>query len=246
MTPARLLALLCLLTASIAATTAAAQERELEPAEREEARALFAAGAAAVDGGRWADAIRSFERAYELTGAPSALYNLGLAFRALGRHRESRDAFDRLLRDHDLEGSARADAQHLRDEEAARVAVLELVGLAEDARHAIRLDGRDVIDSGQRPVRVEADAGPHTLVTELTGFRPFVWEGTLSDGEHLRVSVLLSPDAGPIVAAGDDTAVHWVIALAVGAAVIAGGAVGGYYAWDAAQVRPLYDQRVEP
>ena len=34
--------------------------------ETEEARALFVAGSAAVEGGRWSDAVDSFERAYAL------------------------------------------------------------------------------------------------------------------------------------------------------------------------------------
>ena len=67
-------ATLCLLLASSASAQTSAPDRE-------EARALFAAGQAAVDGGRWTDALDAFHRAYELTHAPSA--KLANAFRAM-------------------------------------------------------------------------------------------------------------------------------------------------------------------
>ncbi|WP_053238430.1 tetratricopeptide repeat protein [Sandaracinus amylolyticus] len=239
---ASLLFVVALLAPSLTRAQAA---RELSPAEVEEARALFVAGSAAVESGRWADAVSSFERAYEITGAPSALYNLGLALRALGRHRDARDAFDRLLTAHTLDDAElRREVEQMRTEEAARVAVLELVGLDADARHAIRFDGRDVADDGARPLDVETDAGAHTLIAEREGFRPFVWEGELADGERRAVRALFEPVA--TASASDDTALHVVLVVSAIAAVAAGGAILGYVLYEDAQVRPLYDQRVEP
>ena len=226
---------------------AAAQttQRELTAAEREEARALFVAGSAAVESGRWADAVSSFERAYVLTGAPSALYNLALALRALGRHREARDAFDRLLREHTIDDPAlRAEAEQMRADEAVRVAVLELVGLEDGVEHSVRLDGREIEDRGQRPLEVESDAGTHTLVAEREGHRPFVWEGSLADGARRSVRVLFQPLT--TASAGDDTAVHVVIVVAVVAALAPGGAVLAWALHEEAQVQPLYPQQVEP
>lgn len=221
------------------------RERELDPAEREEARALFRAGSAAVEGGRWADAVSSFERAYELTGARSALYNLAMALRALGRHRDARDAFARLLRDHEIEDAElRRTAEQMRDEESARVAVLELVGLDETARHAIRFDGREVPDSGQRPVEIETDAGRHSLLADREGFSQFVWEGALGDGQRLSVRALFQPLA--TTARGDDTALHVVLVVAAIAAVGAGAGVVGWYLQEQAQVQPRFPMRVEP
>ncbi len=225
---------------------AEAQRRELTPTEIEEARALFVAGSAAIENGRWSDAVSSFERAYAITGAPSALFNRAFALRALGRHREARDDFARLLTEHDLEASMRTDAERYLAEERARVAVLELAGLAE-VPHALRLDGRDLADAGDRPLRLDLDAGEHSLTAEREGYEPFRWEGTLADGERRRLDVVLQPLALTLEAPrGDDTAVHVVIVVAVIAALAAGGAVLGWTLQESAQVQPLYDRRVMP
>lgn len=221
----------------LGAAAARAQPRELSDAEREEARALFVAGSAAVESGRWADAVGSFERAYQLTRAPSALYNLAVALRALGRHREARDAFARLLGEHELDDSMRARATTMRQEEAARVAVLELVGLDDRPGTTLRFDGRDVPDPGERPVRIETDAGSHTLIAERAGFERFVWQGTLGDGAHETVRIALRPS-------GDDTAVHVVLVVTAVVALAAGGAVLGWVLHEDAQVAPRYPQRV--
>ena len=227
---------------------AEAQRDGLTPSEIEEARALFVAGSAAIENGRWSDAISSFERAYAITNAPSALFNRAFSLRALGRHREARDDFARLLEDHELEASMRTDAERYLREERARVAVLELAGLA-DVPHALRLDGRDVADSGDRPLTLDTDAGEHSITAEREGYESFRWEGTLSDGERRRLDVVLQPLAlalSPETPQGDDTAVHVVIVIAVLAALAAGGAVLGWYLQDQAQVQPLYMRQVMP
>jgi hypothetical protein len=126
-------------------------------------------------------------------------------------------------------------------EERARVAVLSLAGLDGAIRHALHFDGRDVPDTGERPLQVETDAGTHTLVAEREGMERFVWEGSLTDGQHLGVEVLFQPIP---TGRSDDTAVHWVIAIATTAAVIAGGVVLGYFLWEGAQVQPGYALRV--
>jgi len=45
--------------------------------EDSEARGLFLAGEAAFEGGRFEEALEHFERAYELSGRPELLYNIG-------------------------------------------------------------------------------------------------------------------------------------------------------------------------
>ena len=135
----RLLASLVLAALLVLSSTASAQT---SATDREEARALFAAGQAAVDGGRWTDALDSFRRAYELTQAPSALFNAAFALRALGRYREAEVAFEELLA---LEGTRRAmrtEATGYLTEVRGRIAHLALEGLPEDAITTVRLDGR--------------------------------------------------------------------------------------------------------
>jgi hypothetical protein len=228
--------LVCLLSLSVGA--ASAQRARPSEADVAEARALFIAGSAAVDSQRWADAVESFRRAYVLVHAPSALYNVAYALRALGRHRESRDAFERLLTEHDnLPEELREESRTYLEEERGRVAVLMLMGLDPDTTYTVRLDGTARHDDGRRPLLAEADPGSHTLTIRAPGVdQPFIWEGEVAEGAHTRVPVrfVLSSGAGEGEAesAGGGvlrSPIFWTIVgvLVVGGAVTAGVLLSG-------------------
>lgn len=68
---------LCLGQATVLGSTAQAQEPSAESHLDEEARAIFQAGRIAYDQGRFQAALEHFERAYELSGRPELLYNIG-------------------------------------------------------------------------------------------------------------------------------------------------------------------------
>lgn len=232
--PTHLFVVLLLLAPSVT------RAQDCNPSEGEvaEARALFIAASAAVDGGRWADAIDSFERAYSLSCAPSALYNLAMALRALGRHREARDGFDRLMRLHpDLGGELRQSSVQYRAEEAARVAVIELLGV-EGLSPQLVFDGSEITDSGARPVIIETDSGNHSLVARIPERQPFVWDGSLSDGQRQAITVIFEE---PREVSGFDP-VPLIVTIA---AVLVAGAAAGVTAFlvDDAQLRPLNADR---
>lgn len=239
-----------------ATSVASAQRGGSSGAELDEARARFMAGQAAVESGRWADAVEDFSRAYQLSEVGAALYNLGFALRALGRHTEARGAFDELLSDHPrLDRQMRRDARRYRAEAQARVATLRIDGLDQVTRHTIRFDGREVEDDGSRPVQIDADAGTHALTVRVAGFQPFVWEGELEDGQGLRVTVQLVPATGDGGGGGDaflgggggggmtdpddgeggilSSPVFWLV---VGAVVLGAGVVVGYVVHDGLQL----------
>lgn len=237
---AGLASLLVLAAALVAPPSAHAQPPSCNPtdAELEEAQALFIAGAAAVDAGRWADAIASFERSYALSCRVAALYNLAMALRALGRHRESRDTFDRLVRVHaDIPDELRQTVANFRREEANRVAVLSLAGIDPNLRPDVSFDGRAIADVSSRPIDIETDAGSHSLVARIPEHQPFVWEGELADGQRETVNVRFDPI---VVEAGLDP---FVIIGPILAAVAIGVGIGlGIYLYEDAQLQPLSDR----
>lgn len=204
----------------------------LSESDVEEARSLFVAGSAAIEAGRWADAVDSFRRSYEVSGVPAALYNMAMALRALGRHREARDAFVILIDEHgpDLPVEMMRNGLVLRREEAERVATLVLEGLAAEPRHGITFDGSDVQDGGERPLAIETDAGTHSLVVRLDGHRAFLWDGALGDGERLALAVTLAPEVAPRRGVLRRPA-FWIV---TGVVLLAGAAVG-LWLWDRSQ-----------
>lgn len=225
---------------ALAPEVAAAQQAELSESDRAQARGLFAAGAAAVDAGRWADAVESFRRAWELTRAPSALFNTAFALRALGRYREAARAFDQLLALDAVSDAMRAQASELRDEVRGRLALVRLVGLDPEARHVIRLDAEAVEDRGDRPLVVQADPGRRSIDVSRPGFLRFEWSGTLENAQVLELAVDLRPEP---IASGTPAPSSSVLEepwlwIVVGVAVLAGTGVLIWYADDQAQLQP--------
>lgn len=99
---------------------AAAQPPSAAPSEAsqdEEARALFQAGRLAFQGGRFEDALRHFQRAYELSERAPLLFNIGSAADRLRRNELALDAFRRYV-------EALPDAPN-RSQVLARIEVLE-------------------------------------------------------------------------------------------------------------------------
>lgn len=242
-----LASLLLLGAASVGAPRAAHAQGRLacsaDPANETEARALFRAGVAATNQERWADAISSLRRAYELSCHAPALFNLGYSLRALGRHREARDVLTQLLSDHsDLPDNIRQNAQQFLEQERGRVAVLELLELDGGVRPEITLDGRSIADDGRRPVRLETDAGTHALVLRLDEHQPFLWNGELVDGQVEQVVVRFTPI--PTGSGGGGFEWGWIVFGVVAAGLIAGGIVTGIVLQDEAQLQPLSDRVV--
>jgi menaquinone-dependent protoporphyrinogen IX oxidase len=228
----------------------AAPAGEPSKAALDEAHARYIAGNRAVEQGRWADAPVDFEKAYALSGVPSALFNVATTLRALGRHREARDAFALLLRRHGakLDAPVRKDAETLRTEEAARVAVVVLDDLpAKAPQLRVYVDGVASPDDGSRPLAIEIDSGRHALRVEEPSSQTFAWEGTFTDGERKPIQVRLVSRAtvsalpdGPKGGASSSSSL-WsspIFWTAVGVVVVGGAATGGYFWHKGRQVEP--------
>lgn len=223
--------------ATLAATPASAQSRR---SDREEARALFAAGQAAVDAGRWTDALDAFHRAYALVHVPSALFNAAFALRALGRYLEAQEAFEELVGLHGMTPAMLTEARGYLAEVRGRIGHIRLDGLPDDEITTLHLDAEGVVDNGSRPFVLSADPGHHAIDISLTGHDRFEWVGDLADGQTLRVAVSLP--LSPVVSVGGPTEIwqqawFWVV-IGVAVAGIAAGIVGGIIADQQAQIQP--------
>lgn len=228
-----------LFAALLFSTTASAQE--LSPAERAEARALFASGQRAIDEGRWSDAVDSFDRAWQRTRAPSALFNTAFALRALGRYRDALRSFDELLSLDAVDDAMRAEATELRTEVRARIATVRLAGLAPAIAHTVRVDGASIDDDLARPLALELDPGDHALDVALPEHARFEWQGALTDGQTLDLTVTLAPIAAPSSTSFLEEPWLWI---AIGAAVLVATSIAIWYADDQAQLRPMSDMPI--
>ncbi|MBX3246995.1 MAG: hypothetical protein KF901_07430 [Myxococcales bacterium] len=207
-----------------------------EPSEAalREARERYVEGTDLAAEGRWADALEAFTVAYERSGVAAALFNVATTLRSLGRHRDARDAFDQLLSGHpEADPEMRADATRLRTEVAVRVALVLIGGVPREPGLELWIDGaRRALDDA-RPVVAEVDPGPHALRLELDRHAPWLWEGTLGDGERLALEADLTPL--PERSSRRRPALWATLAVLV----VAGLAVGAYFVF-------FHDRGLEP
>jgi tetratricopeptide (TPR) repeat protein len=137
-----------------------------------EARARYQAGLEAMENGRWADALEAFRESYEIFPAAPALFNQGVVLRSLGRLREARDTFARLLDEHEeMDEEARAAANQMGAEVAERIAEIAVDRLPRAGPQLrVRFDGSPLEDDGARPLVLEVDPGEHALTVLAEGY----------------------------------------------------------------------------
>jgi hypothetical protein len=176
-----------------AAPTSQPASPETAPGSTADARAAFERGVAAMDEGRYADAVRAFEESYRLRPEPVVLYNLGLALRGAGRSLEAIDAFERYLR-----GRAAGTASPTEPELRAEITRLQgtLVMLNVEVRPAgatVYVDGRPQTLAGGA---VRLDPGDHVIEVSAEGYVSRRRPVTLSPGGQLHVDIALDPVGG--------------------------------------------------
>jgi hypothetical protein len=200
------------------------------------ARRAYVEGTRAVDEERWADAVAAFREAYSHGQNPAALFNVGVALRALGRYVEAREAFTSLLGDHGSIGDdLAARARTMLQEADARIATLVVEG---PVGCELVLDGRETGTTADAAREIAVDAGEHHLRASCEGLEEFVWSREVEAGERVSVVIVAAearpaPDDTAMTAAPADVSAHgpgaapWVV-LAIGAAVaVAGGVLFG-------------------
>ncbi len=223
----------------LATTTCRGIAAPTEPISRA-GRDEFVLGVTALEEERWADAERAFRRAYELNRSPVSLHNLGVALRALNRHRDARDAFCRVALDARVEQpEMREEAASFAREAANRLATVVVDHLAPEAA-TLTLDEAPVV-IGQLPFTLELDADVrHVLALESEGFLRQALDVELAPGgvRHLSIDLERLPD-------GEGALVPLVVGIVVGVLVIGAG-VGAWVGYEESQLRPTHPVLASP
>jgi hypothetical protein len=166
---------------------------------QEDARALFQRGVALGDEGRWADALESFERSYELAPRASTQFNIASTLMRLGRAVRAREVIRTYLQRPDVR---RDDGRSRPARELAELAqgqITELTIHVSPDSTSLEIDGRVSPERGT--VRqLSIDAGEHVFRFEAEGFESLRREARLSPGEQ-TVRVALTAAAPPTQAA---------------------------------------------
>jgi tetratricopeptide (TPR) repeat protein len=137
-----------LLTAG--APMAGRADDEGDSSRDEEARNLFQAGRVAFSDGRYDDAMGYFRRAYELSGRPELLYNVGTTADRLRRTDEAVEAFETFL--------AEVPESPNRREVESRIAILKQDIEEREARE--EEEARRAAEDAQRARSAEAEPPP--------------------------------------------------------------------------------------
>ncbi|HVZ75494.1 MAG TPA: PEGA domain-containing protein [Polyangia bacterium] len=206
-----LVAALCL--ASLVGVTARAFAADA-PAGRAEARDRFAQGLRLFEKGENAAALAEFQRAYALVPNPLVLYNVGLVYAAMDRPVEAVDALEKFLATGGAatSGEPGARARRTRDEQAARIAEVDVVT---NRPAIVEVDG---VEAGRTPLAhpLRVASGAHVISAQAPGFLPLRREVTLAGKVTETITLELLP--------ADSTAAHLAITVAVpGAEVLVNG-----------------------
>lgn len=192
MTP-RLTLVLSLVTALGAAPAHAAPD----DAERAEARERFDRGLTLFNQGDNQGALAEFQRAHQLTGNTTVLYNIARVQAAAGESVAALATLDQLAADpKDLSAARREQVEVLRREQRQRVGT---VLLRADAPNGARVEV-DGADAGplevDKPLRLSA--GKHVVGILAIGFHPLRKTVLVAGQEQKTVNFILEPLAGAL------------------------------------------------
>jgi hypothetical protein len=169
-----------------------------EPRAVDLAREAYIQGIDAAKNERWFDAVEHFRHSYELSHTTAALFNLGVALRALGRHREARDTFTVLLKEgQKLDQATRENAEKLLRDASQRVVELHIAGFDPAGAYEVVVDGVPNAVSGEPDLTLEVDEGRHALSVQRGARSVLRWTGAVRAGAPLSLELEAPPPEEP-------------------------------------------------
>jgi tetratricopeptide (TPR) repeat protein len=160
--------------------------------DTEAAAAAFAAGEAADKRKAWREAIGHYQRAYDLSPHPFALFNIAADHEKLGENRKAVELYRRYLDESD-DSSDRDKVGKLIEKLRRRPSRISITSTPNGARIAI--DG-DVV--GNAPIEREVAAGDHEIVATI-GDRRATRRVTVEYGEPLAIAMPVLDQQGTLV-----------------------------------------------
>jgi hypothetical protein len=206
----------------LAAQPALAQRAEPARAEASP-RDELVRGAQLLEGMNATAAIAPLERAARGGAGPLAWFNLGLAYRAVGRLRDAIDAWDRYLSEPEP-GAPAERVSAVRTERAALATRCALLVLRwSPASATVTVDDRAVVAASGATTTgsTRLDPGEHRVEGRAPGFDPWSRAITLRPGETQEIDVVLprartlfvptraAPSIAPVAASNRAEGLPW-------------------------------------
>lgn len=215
----------------------------------EEARRHFKAGVSLLqdpEGEKVEEAYREFRAAYDLSGSPKILGNMGFCAMRLERDGEAIEAYSRYLREvPDIDADERA--QIVRDLQTLQVGVVRLAITFDkpgvrvlDERIPVRgarvTNGYGPPANGEKRIEIGVRPGHHVVTAKLAGHEDAVWELEAYAGGKDKFAFTMKEPPAPIAprASGEEgrssgPVAPWIV-LGTGGALLVAGAVTGVIA----------------
>ncbi|WP_437282735.1 hypothetical protein WME90_19805 [Sorangium sp. So ce375] len=236
----------------LALTCAPAALAQVSDADRATARSLAVEGQEALEQKDFAAALDRFSRADAIIHAPTLLLGVARAQVGVGKWIAAQESYSRILREGAPEKSpeqffeAIAAAQRELDALAPRIPQV-LISVRGPDTATVTIDN-EAVPRAALGVRRPVDPGDHVVRAAAAGFAPVEVKVTLAEGASETVALELKPvappppvkprapiappDQGPSTSGsgGSSRTVLGIVALGLGGAGLAAGAVGGVLA----------------
>ncbi len=175
-------------------TALAAWQRPAAAEEDPDAVALYQEGVDLAKEGKYAEAIPKFEKAQEMGAPPVALYNIGKCYEALGKYDLAVSFYERYAGSPGVTDAA--EVQKIVKTLEKKPSHVSIATEPPGAKVLEKVDEDSSLSHGVTPVEFSAEAGKHTYILVLEGYRKKEIEVEAGLGKPIDLTVELSAKIG--------------------------------------------------